>query len=245
MKIKISKTIRHSLFIEEKDINQIFCFLRERYKKVSIVAICIDGAQLESDDVNEVLRFYNPSYRKIKTIRIEAFNEYDERISVIIGTNNYSSLLFSDTAEFTISSKLDENARDRATELTRMLLEMRPFYVYDWIARIPIFDTIIILWGSIGIISISLQLFGLSPKSKSNLSFIEAFNYLFLYLLLLYVITYPIDRFRKWLFPRVFFCLGNQKNEMGEIRRVRKIILEIFIFGVIVGIITHFITKLF
>jgi hypothetical protein len=44
MKIKIHKTVKHSLFIEEKDLKYIFDFLKSKYKEIEIKSTCVDGS---------------------------------------------------------------------------------------------------------------------------------------------------------------------------------------------------------
>jgi hypothetical protein len=88
MKIKIHKTVKHSLFIEEKDLKYIFDFLKSKYKEIEIKSTCVDGSIIESKDINEIIEFYNPNYRKIKMIEINAYNSREDLCLITIGENN-------------------------------------------------------------------------------------------------------------------------------------------------------------
>jgi len=242
MKTKIYKTIKHSLFIEERDLKNIFDFLKKNYKEIEIKAICIDGSILETKNINEIIEFYNPNYRKIKIIEITAYNNYyNDRVSITIGENN-SSLFFSNSAEFFITSETDENARDRTQELIKFFLEIKPFY--DWFARFSIFDFVVILWAVIGLSISAGELFGLLPRTENKFSAVEALNYIVIILILVFFITYPIDRFRRWIFPRVFFNIGNQKRTAEKINQWRNIIFKTILLGIFVSLVASLVTKL-
>lgn len=241
MRVKILKNIKHSLLVEEADLVHIFEFLKRKYEKAKIAASCTDGTRLESDGVDDILKFNNPSYRKIKTIEIDASDTYEERISLKLGGDNFE--FFDNVAEFTINSENDESARDRTQELLKMFSDMRPYY--DLIARVSLFGLVIILWAVIGLSFSAGQIFGLLPKSDIKLSAVESLNYTVIFLLIIFLISYPLDRFRKWIFPRVFINLGNQKREMAKIKQWRDTIFKTILLGIIIGIIVYFITKPF
>ncbi len=234
MKTKIFKKTRHSLLVEEEDLTALYEFLKNKYKKIKITAFCVDGSRLESEDIEDILKFNNPHYRKIKAIDFEANDTYEERISLEIGEEE---------TEFTIDSQNDEAARDRTQELLKVFSGMKPSY--DLIARISVFGSLIVLWGIIGLSFSTLRLFKLLPQSDSSLSATESFNYAIVVTLIIFLITYPIDRFRSWVFPKVFFNLGTQKREMEKIKNWRDIIFKTILLGIVVGISVYFITRSF
>lgn len=222
------------MLVEEEDLTALYEFLKNKYKKIKITAFCVDGSRLESEDIEDILKFNNPHYRKIKAIDFEANDTYEERISLEIGEEE---------TEFTIDSQNDEAARDRTQELLKVFSGMKPSY--DLIARISVFGSLIVLWGIIGLSFSTLRLFKLLPQSDSSLSATESFNYAIVVTLIIFLITYPIDRFRSWVFPKVFFNLGTQKREMEKIKNWRDIIFKTILLGIVVGISVYFITRSF
>jgi hypothetical protein len=242
MKIKIHKTVKHSLFIEEKDLKYIFDFLKSKYKEIEIKSTCVDGSIIESKDINEIIEFYNPNYRKIKMIEINAYNSREDLCLITIGENNSFSLFLNNSAEIFIISESYEGAKAIEQELINLFLELKPFY--DWFARISIFSFLITLWFGISLLIYTGQMFGLLPKIKSEFTTLEILNFSLIILILLFLITYPIDYLRKWIFPFVFFNIGNQKREAEKIKYWRNIVFNTFILGIIVSLLATLIYKL-
>src|ERR1051326_6470605 len=95
MKTNISKSIRHSLLVDGDELGSLVEFIRSRYEKISITAECKDNSELEAGDISEIINFDNPSYRKIKTITINAYTSYDERLRLSIDSSSNFNMYMS------------------------------------------------------------------------------------------------------------------------------------------------------
>ena len=241
MKTKITKTIQHGLIVEESDLRTIFNFLKERYNNIEIIVDCDGGNQLETSNIEEIIKFDNPSYRKIKKIKIYAINTNanEENLSLIIDSGVFS--IFDNTVVLIINSKNNEEARGRAQELLKRFSEMKPWYSLT--TRISIFSLIIVCWGVVSLFFEFGYLLSYISRPEGSLSAIASFNILLLGVLGLFLATYPIDCFRKWMFPAVFFNVGCQRRVLEKIKKTRHIVFVVLILGLILSVIANIISK--
>ncbi|MBU4348569.1 hypothetical protein KJ830_02250 [bacterium] len=243
MKFTISKEIKHAILIDENSLNDLFKFISEKYEKVEIIAKCNDGSLLETKDIKEILSFENPNYRKIISITITGRNSPEEKLSFSI-INKFPPYPISldfpfggpSTAECTIVSEKEEIAKFNSDKLKQMLLELKPSFFYDFLARISLLSIIALFWGTTSMIYWVKVFFGIIPKTSSNFSGIEAFSFIVILIIALIVITYPFDLLRQWLFPKVFLLLGKQKKNMKTIQNYRTIIFVVLILGMVISI---------
>ncbi len=250
MKFTISKEIKHAMLVDENNLSDLFKFISEKYEKVEIIAKCNDGSLLETKDIEEILSFENPNYRTITSITITGRNSPEEKLSFYIIINNFSwdiiSLdlpFFGSTAEFTIVSEQEEIAKFNSDRLKQLLLELKPSFFYDFLARTSFLSIIVLLWGTLSIIHWGKVIFGVISSTSPKLSGLEAINIGLFLAFAVIVITCPFDLLRNWLFPKVFLVLGKQKKNMKTIQNYRTIIFVVLILGVVISIIAGLILR--
>jgi hypothetical protein len=238
MKTTLSKDIRHSLLVEEGDLQSLYDFVSLKYNEVEAAAKCIDGSKLETKEIREITSFENPSYRKIKSISIHARNDSDERMSLDIWTDRAFI-----SAEFQIESQNDEQALYVSREILNRLAEVKPWY--DLLTRVSISYVLYGLWFIWGMWNTVTQLMGLRPPSSvlAKYSTIEVLNFMLLIVIAAFVITYPFNRLQKYLFPKIFFLLGKQKRTMETIVKWRGFVFGGVVFAIVIGVIANAISS--
>jgi len=250
MKFTISKEIKHAMLIDENNLSGLFKFISEKYEKVEIITKCNDGSLLETKDIEEILSFENPNYRKIISVTITGRNSPEERLSFSTIINNFSWDIISldlpfweSTAELTIISEQEEIAKYNSDKLKQLLLELKPSFFYDFLARTSLLSIIILLWGTLSIIYWGKVIFGVISSIYSKVSGLEAINITLFLAFAVIFITYPFDLLRKWLFPKVFLVLGKQRKNMETIQNYRKIFFVVFLLGIVISIIAGLILR--
>ncbi|HEY3312153.1 MAG TPA: hypothetical protein VGK00_10990 [Anaerolineales bacterium] len=240
MKTNISKTISHSLLVDSDDILSIHSFISSKYNRVIIVGKCNDGSQLEITDIQDLLQFENLNYRKIESITFYAGNnngEDEEKFSLNIQDRTFYS------SELIVSSNDDQKALYVTQEILKRLADTKPSY--DWVARISVLTALLIFLLSLWFVlqaSVYLKIIHIQGEISDG---VGAFNNAIFFAIILIAITYPIDRLRKYLYPKLFFLLGKQKKTIETIRFWRNFIFVTVILTIILGIAVNVITNLF
>jgi len=241
---EIEREIKNALIVEEKDLLEIFKFITKRYKEVEINAECNDKTKIKFKNINEVTRFKNYNIQKIIKISIEGKNSFEERLYVTITNKDNTD----STAYFLITSKKEETFNYILGELNKWFLGAKPWY--NFLAKISVFWCLFSLLSIIcGILTISflyLKFTGniLQEASKLNFTAPEQILITIIIIFLLYVICIPIDKLRRWLFPKLFFLLGKQKRTMEEIKNVRKILFSVILIGFIISVLSGLLLKI-
>ena len=108
------------------------------------------------------------------------------------------------------------------------------------------FPLLSIICGVVAILYLYLKLTGkiLQDTSKLNLSTAEQLLINMIIICLLYIICYPIDKLRRWLFPKLFFLLGRQKKTMEKIESVRKVLFIVICIGLVVSILAGLLLRI-
>ena len=244
MIFEIEREIKNALIVEEKDLLEIFKFITKRYKEVEINAECNDKTKIKFKNINEVTRFKNYNIQKIIKISIEGKNSFEERLYVTITNKDNTD----STAYFLITSKKEETFNYILGELNKWFLGAKPWY--NFLAKISVFWCLFSLLSIIcGILTISflyLKFTGniLQEASKLNFTAPEQILITIIIIFLLYVICIPIDKLRRWLFPKLFFLLGKQKRTMEEIKNVRKILFSVILIGFIISVLSGLLLKI-
>ncbi len=233
MKVEFSKTIYHSLLIQEEDLRSICSFVSSRFKNLKIIASCMDGSRFESEDINEILLFDNPKFRRIKSIRVEGDSGSREQISVDIDSDRFS------TASIFLLSESDDQAVYISREILNMLAEMKPSY--HLLARIPVSGVLAAFWVAWTTLYTASMMLGFVHPSISRFSGIQQLNISIVLAIIFFVVTYPFDRLQRYLFPKVFFLLGKQKKAMETIKQWRSFIFYGLLLSIITGIVSSLI----
>lgn len=244
MKFTISKEIKHAILIDENSLSDLFKFISEKYEKIEIITKCNDGSLLETKDIKEILSFENSNYRKIVSIIMTARNSPEEKLSFSI-INKFPRYTISldfpfggpSTVEYTIVSEQEEILKFNSDKLKQMLLELKPSFFPDVLARTSLLGIMVLLWGTLSIIYWGMVFFGVISSTYPKASGLETINISLFLSFALIVVTYPFDLLRNWLFPKVFLSLGKQKKNMEIIQNYRKTFFIVFLLGILISII--------
>jgi hypothetical protein len=235
MKTTILKNIFHSILAESDDIKSIFDFVSSKYKLVKITGTCNDGSQLETNDIQELLAFENLNFRKLETILFLAFTDDEsEKFLFVIHDNQVH------TAEIHLSSNDDEKALYIVQELLKRLLVMKPNY--DWIARVPVLvavmSLLMVIWF---VVQGSIYTGIIHSAQATSINGVEYFNRSVFMAIVLLGLTYPLEKLKKYLFPKVFFLIGKQKKAMETIQKIRTFIFVTVTLSILLGFLTNWI----
>jgi hypothetical protein len=241
MKTNISKPISHSLLIDSDDVFSLYSYIVSKYKGVEITGNCNDGSQLETNDIQDLLQFENLNHRKIVSISFYArndTNEYHEKFALSIKDSTFSS------AELDLSSNNDEKALIISQEIQKRLAGMKP--AYDWIARVPL-PVALLVFGFVVISFIGTGIFlGVIHLVNAEKAFGVGDTISFMFSLAIYiVVVLPLEKLRKFLFPKVFFLIGKQKKTMETIHFWRNLIFGTVIGAILIGLIVNWISNTF
>jgi hypothetical protein len=239
MIFKTEKKIKHALVLEEEDLKKISSFIIERYKKIEITAKCNDKTVLRSENIDDIVSFENQDFRRIIAISMEGRNSFEESLYITIEEKSYEE----STAEFSISSDKEEDVNYISKKLTEWFLGTKPGY--SFMSRISSF------WVFLGlacVVAVILNLYwdviGKTILDTSKLSATEVFNLAFFAFFIIYIIcSEPIKKFRKWLFPAIFFLLGKQKKTMKKIENIRIIVFIVIFLGLAINILGNILSK--
>lgn len=239
MKTTITKNITHSILADTNDIKSIFDFISSKYTSVNITGICNDGSQLETQDIQDLLSFENLNYRKIEAISYSAFGDnVNDRFLLVIQDNKYN------TAELLITSDNDEQAVYNTQEIIKRLSDVKANY--DWIARVPVLVAVMSFLMLIWFIwqtSVSTGLIS-SEQAYTSVSASEYVNRSVFLAIVLFGATYPLEKLKKYLFPKVFFLIGKQKKTMETVHKVRTFIFVTVLLSLLLGIITNWLSNI-
>lgn len=251
MILEKEREIRHALVIGKEELLKIFGLIAEKYEKIEISAKCSDKTILKSKDINDIIRFENHNFRKIESISIRGFHfglknsSVEEYLFLTIVNKDYIST----TAEISVSSKKEKDLNYILGKLDELFLGAKPWY--NFLTKISVFWSLFfpllsIICGVVAILYLYLKLTGkiLQDTSKLNLSTAEQLLITMIIICLLYIICYPIDKLRRWLFPKLFFLLGRQKKTMEKIESVRKVLFIVICIGLVVSILAGLLLRI-
>src|ERR1051325_2314117 len=77
--------------------------------------------------------------------------------------------------------------------------------------------------------------------NATNSSTFETITHIAFFSVLCFAVTWPLDRLQRWLFPRVFFALGRQAEELIRREKWRSTILIGFVLSVLASLLAAFI----
>ncbi len=230
MRITTRRETRQSLLVREGDLKSLYDFIASKYKGISLVAVCRDGSRLEAKAADELLAYENPSFARIVSLDIEGRDGFGESVSLEIGTRPSGSPLGDNSAEIRTNSEDPERSRHIADELFRRLKSMKPWY--DVIARVSLFFVLFGVFVVAALIYNAGRLFGFvrSPAMPSAPS--AGDSLVLVFLIFLYAVTYPLDSFRRWLFPHIFFAIRRQKEVTETVERTRRNLFWVLVSAV-------------
>jgi hypothetical protein len=243
-----------AVFIDEQNLIYFDSFLAKNFKRIKYRCKCSDETEIEFDNLNQVIEYENPSFRKIISIEVFADNESnnDRFLSNILLYSEFRIEFGGDwsfqTLKYRINSKELEKMIFFENELRDRIKDFRPWY---WIISKTSFNTIllIICWGYTiinGFIAFKNRINGVKISSENiNLSYSEWVFFIITSIIFFAGITYSIDKFKNYLFPKVTISLGKQKVRESKRKNLVYLIFGIIILTIIINLISNLIWGLF
>ncbi len=245
MIFEVEREIRHALIIGEKDLLNIFSLIKRKYKEVNTSAKCNDGITIKSKDINEIVEFENHDFRKIESIFIEGINSKEEILFLEIKNKGFLST----TAKYSAKSKNEEELNHILVKLNELFLGAKPWYNFLTNISIPlIFLSVgILIIYPIVFLRIYFKIVGRIPQDTATSSLLigEKLAIAVFFVLLIYFIANLLNKLNKWLFPKMFFLIGKQKEEMEKIRSVRKILFISIFIALVICIVADLFLRIF
>jgi hypothetical protein len=244
MKIEKGSSVKHALLINGEDILQLEAFFRRNFKDMEYSAQCEDGTGIQFEDLDALLKYENPDFRRFYSIRISASDGKigGEKVEINLGKVGF----FSDV---TAAIHLNLDSLDKQilieTELASRIKMMRPWYspitTLSFTMGLPLILLFITLLFSIyDLIAVFTHWW---PRLSTNDS--QPSNVIFGSLIFgfLFLVGYIIDRSKAYIFPRVFFQIGRQKNNFKVRQRVAYFVFGVIGLGIIINVISSWFTK--
>lgn len=222
MKTRIRRDVRHAIVLRPRDLTSLWSVLSAAYPKCDIVAHCVDGSILETANLEELLAFDNPSYRRIESLTVQGNASYEEKASVEFD-ERASFVIGSSTSSLTISSSDDKKALHIASEVMNRVHDARP--TYSVFTHIKLSWALLCGFVAYGLTQAAWRIATGRPASApiSSLT-IDILNFVLLIYIALFILAWPINRIQQWLFPRLFFALGRQAEELARREKWRSIV---------------------
>ncbi len=253
MKRTIPKEFKQAFLVYENDLRNLYKFLKESFDEINIHVECSDNSHFEPLDIDELLEYENPNYRKIIIIMF-TMKSLEQTCLLKIGTQP-EQIAFSNSALIEIKIN-DINKEGVFSELNKKLQELKPWYSiltywdFTWLLPIIIFIPITILaiyknlekaipkiYNDINTTVVN------QVKASSVFTDSEGTAIILLILLIVLLIGYSIQKFKSYLFPKIFFEIGKQKNILSRINFWRITILSSLLIGITGSIIASYIMK--
>lgn len=264
-KFQLSRIIKDSLVITDDCLRRIFDLIKEYYTHVEVNAECLNGLTIETDNIDDILSYENRSHNKLLMIRYVCFsireNEHNPQAKEILGIKiGSTSFLFwnSETVQLAIESESEKDIKHLADKIEEYLIECRPWY--NILVTINFLE--ILGYSVITFIFLVITILIFLPDTTIHLLISSFFaGYLLNFFLIIiafimytfWVISYPpfsifkrLRQFNNFLFPKLFFLIGKQKEQYKKIEGVRNLVLVSVILAVVVGLFTNWLfAKLF
>jgi hypothetical protein len=248
MESKKTKYISHAIVVWSSDLKYFDEFLRKNFQNISYEAICHDETRLKPTNLNELLEYENPDFKSLASVTCKSWNEDGNNDSVEI-TIGKAGILFTETAMIRLNFSDVKRQMPIEDEIFKRIRSMRPWYF--WLSKIPFMLLLpLLLFGysiMLNAISLTKKLTGIIPLSASNppSSFTENEASVFMMVAcgILFLVGYLIDRFKGYLFPKYFFCLGRQEKNYEKRRTISYLIFGVIILGILINIISTIISS--
>lgn len=244
MEIKIKREKKYSVTVNEEELKSLVNFLASQYSPIEMIIKCNDGSTLTTHDLEDIINFENSKFRKIEVMEISFGKAYSQGGTVEFNSR-YATL---QTCEFTVKDNDDAKALRVSNEIEARFEECKTWYWF--LTKFPPSLIIPFIYCLIWIPSLWINLFRNTLTSHPDISIIDLFNIIgvLLPILLLYIVSIVyLDKAWAWLFPRVWFDIGKQKAQLKKREKIRIFVfggvIGTMILGIIVNLISHWITK--
>lgn len=247
MNFKKNLTFKSAIIIKEDDLIDIYKFLINNYKEIKMEAFCIDNTNIHFELIEDIINYNNYSNRRILEIQISAKNDYDNRLNLKIGTKNYKwpHWKFIDISEETFELDISTNDEEKLNAIINKFTDLNKS-IKQWYGIISTTH----LYQNILIISILSTLYGFFKtqifKSQTNptvsLSLVEAYDILISGVVILIIVMYLLELIKRYLFPKVFFLIGRQKDVYKRVSYVRNLVFITIGLSIIIGVLVNKLT---
>ncbi len=249
MKKSISKSINidDAVIIDADFLKRLNDFLKDYSFIISCKVECVNDESIIFSNIEELLFYSNEEYRKIREIKILGnfekkgyffCNDFSLEIEegVSYKTINYE-YLFNDV-------KQGDSFKNNFPQL---LKEINPWYSIFYKINISslLLPSLILFFLILRIISVynesnnidlRLAIKQLSIDTNDNLLIIIVF------VLILMIIYNLLKTLTNYLFPKVFFKIGAQKNELQRRENIRNWIFNVVIVAIGIGLLINFLS---
>lgn len=239
METNISRSVKHSLVIDEKDIQSIHDLLLEAYDECKVSFSCSEGSKLECDSLGDLFDYDNPKFRRITEIILKGGERHANFGEVIIFDRSYGN------ANLSFYGKDDARTLKLANDIESHLEECKPWF--SCLSRISITLVIPMIPLVVGAANVWItflkgELLLNSDNGWGNGSIYGV--YLSLPFVVLYICCLnQIERAWKWMFPSVFFRTGRQQEEYRKRENLQKFVFIGIGLTIFLGVISNLIAR--
>ena len=254
--IYISKEIDDSLIITDKCLSQIFELIKENYNEITINAKCLNGLTIETDNIGDIIDHDNVNYNKILVLSLRAFNKEEKTfartktLGIKIGISGFSS---PNSNSRTVSVDLESESERDIQYISKKIEE----YILSCTAWYSQFSKINFL--NVGFYSFMYFAFFVLISTYFFQNIYISLNFLFIIKFLgfvasgLGILCIPpfsllkrVRKFNNYIFPKIFFLVGQQKEEYKKIEQIRNLLFVGIILAFIIGLAVNWVsTKIF
>lgn len=231
---EITKEIDYAILIEEEDLVNLFNLVSEKYKELEITVNCKDKTKLKTNNIREIITYSNDNFKKIVSLSIYARSSTNNRLSLDIDAERYSNRV----ATFSIESVNEEEFNYIKNKLENWFIGVRQWYSY--FSKIDIWNLSFPLTVFTGIAILG---YSNAELHKSNVYITKIVGTIFIISFLLGVILLlfakPINKLQNYIFPRIFFALGKQKNILSSITNIRLGIIISLLIAIVLELTTN------
>jgi hypothetical protein len=208
--------------------------LQSGFTSVTATVTCSEHSVFETDTLEDVLSFENPSYRHINELELSARSSSEERATLRFSEDGM-------TAGLVVYSENDAKALHTATELMLLVAEAKP--VYSFVTRIKASTSVIVAMAAYSVADTLWHLVVHSQSAQPNNISVELITLAFAGAALSWLLLRPLDRLQNWLFPRLFFVIGRQEDELRLREQWRSIVFSGFAVSVFASLVAALIWK--
>ena len=235
MKTKIVRSWKHAILVKEIDLKGITESVSQYYSESTFEVHCNEGSRITFQSLNDLLEYENPNFRRIESISMY-FDTGGRECRVLIRL----SVSGSDSCGIHIEDNDDSRSFNVANEIEKRLRSCKPWY--SFLLRFSLSTYFLIALLAIATIMTWVQAFSGDLKESQIPLIYKPFIYL-PFLIVIGIIFIVLDKVWEWIFPKVWFCIGRQKDELEKRSSVRSKLLIGIGLALLVGIAANLITN--
>jgi hypothetical protein len=247
-----SQSVHHAIVVNPENLAHFDAFLKDNFQDVSYKAECIDGTKISVGTLQNLLEYANPGFRRLEKITVQGFELSEEDslrqenfVHVILGGE---AQFPSRTAQVYLSFTDVKRYNFVESEMLKLIKTMRPWYSpltgiqFRYLFTLGLLllgFTVFTVYYTGGLFRLWTVLSTTSSSSSSSSGIFEVVGIV----ALLYLAGYLIDRARDYLFPRFFFCLGEQAKVFERREKILDGVVLAFVISVAAGFVVYYLTK--